>query len=109
MTSYGLPAGISLQFMVATIVAMGLVNLALRVLPFFFGRYFSGNIMQMLGLTMPVGVMVVLTVYTVSSAQLVPALLALAVTIGLHLWRKSPALSILLGTAVYVVLVNLVW
>lgn len=34
--------------------------------------------------------------------------LALAVTVGLHLWRRNSALSILAGTALYVLLVNVI-
>ena len=34
--------------------------------------------------------------------------LALAVTVILHLWRRNAAVSILVGTALYVVLVNVV-
>lgn len=61
----------------------------------------------------PVGVMTVLVVYTLASALdapggLAPALIAGAVTLALHAWRRSSGLSILAGTAVYMLLVNVV-
>ena len=38
-----------------------------------------------------------------------PEAIAVAVTAGLHLWRRSTLLSILAGTAVYMLLVQLVF
>lgn len=52
--------------------------------------------------------MVILVVYTLRETQFtaapygVPELGALALTIGLHLWRRSALLSILAGTLSYV-------
>ena len=45
--------------------------------------------------------------YVVSLA--VYAALSVTVTAGLHLWRRSTLLSILAGTAVYMLLVQLVF
>ena len=65
-------------------------------------------------LKMPVGVMTVLVVYTIGEATDSPggvaaALLASALTLGLHAWRRSPGLSIFTGTLAYMALVNLVF
>ena len=38
-----------------------------------------------------------------------PEAIAVTVTAGLHLWRRSTLLSILAGTAVYMLLVQLVF
>ena len=60
---------------------------------------------------MPAGVMLILLVYSLPDlapsepSSLIP-LVALAVTIGLHLWRRNPLLSILAGTVVHVVLAS---
>lgn len=57
---------------------------------------------------MPVGVMVILAVYTLRTFnqnvpdQAWPTMLALAVTVVLHLWRRNILLSIVGGTAVHV-------
>ena len=59
---------------------------------------------------MPVGVMVVLVLYTFTSSDqpVWAGVLVGFVTLALHAWRRSPALSILAGTGLYVALVNLV-
>ncbi len=56
------------------------------------------------------GLMVILVVYTLRHTQLrdvnaaLPTTAALAVRVGLHLWRRNAVLSILAGTAVSVAL-----
>lgn len=111
-------------YVLISLLVMGSVTVALRWAPFAFIRVLRGSeLVRFLGVTMPVGVMVALVAYTlVDRMGLVgdagagsgdpggwwAAPVALAVTIGLHLWRHSAALSILAGTAVYVVLVNVV-
>ena len=65
-----------------------------------------------MGVTMPVGVMSVLVVYTLAgygAAGLVPGLLAIAFTLLVHVWRRRPAVSILAGTVFYMGLVNFVF
>lgn len=58
--------------------------------------------------------MTVLVAYTVighvhSPAHLTSALVALAATLLLHRWKRRADLSIFAGTALYMVLVNLVF
>lgn len=66
-----------------------------------------------LSVHMPVGVMVMLALYTLRAAPQAPAaellwvLLAVAVTVGLQLWRGHALTSILVGTAVYVTLMSI--
>jgi branched-subunit amino acid transport protein AzlD len=54
--------------------------------------------------------MVILLAYTLRSlpltgpVQALPDILALAATVGLHLWRRNAVLSILGGTAIHVAL-----
>ena len=61
---------------------------------------------------MPLGVMVILLAYTLRKLPLadpvraLPDILALAITLGLHLWRRNAVLSILGGTASYVALAS---
>lgn len=107
-------------YVLAALFAMGAVTVALRALPFAFVRTLKGSpLFEFLGTTMPVGVMVALVVYTVfgrlglsgeggdpGAAWAVPV--ALLVTIGLHWWRRNTVASIFVGTALYMVLVNLV-
>ncbi|PRC47818.1 branched-chain amino acid ABC transporter, partial [Mycobacterium sp. ITM-2017-0098] len=66
-----------------------------------------------LSLHMPVGVMVILAIYTLrtvagdTGAQLVWLVVAVAVTSALHVWRGHALLSIMFGTTCYVTLMSL--
>ncbi|MFC3849537.1 AzlD domain-containing protein [Corynebacterium hansenii] len=112
-------------YVLVSLLVMGAVTVALRWAPFAFIRVLRGSeLVRFLGVTMPVGVMVALVAYTlVGRMGLVggdgaggggdpggwwAAPLALAATVALHLWRRNAAVSILVGTALYVVLVNVV-
>lgn len=111
----GLPAGVTPGMVWAVLLPVAVVTIALRALPFAFKRLLRGSpLLDFLGVAMPVGVMTVLVVYAVSGASearggVLAALIAAAVTLGLHAWRRSMALTILAGTACYVVLVNWVF
>ncbi|WP_312715787.1 branched-chain amino acid transporter permease [Corynebacterium flavescens] len=100
---------------VAVLLPIAVVTVLLRQLPFSFVRVLKeSQLIGLLGITMPVGVMTVLVVYTLRSQAELPggvaaACLAAAVTAALHLWRRHSALSIFGGTAFYMVLVNLVF
>ncbi|WP_454777727.1 branched-chain amino acid transporter permease [Georgenia muralis] len=98
-----------------TLLVIFAVTYALRLAPFLLLRRAGGSrAVAYLGRTMPLGVMAVLVVYTLSEVDLtaaphgVPELVAVAVTAGLHLWRRNALLSIVAGTGVYVGLVALV-
>ena len=98
----------------ALAVIMG-VTFALRAVPFaVVAPLRSSALVHYLGARMPVGIMLILAVYTLRNvsfapASLVPAGVALAVTVGLHLWRSHALLSIVGGTAVFMVLQNWVF
>ena len=61
---------------------------------------------------MPAGILLVLVVHTLGDVDpttltsVVPVVLALAVTVALHLWRGSLTLNIFAGTAVHVLLTS---
>jgi branched-subunit amino acid transport protein AzlD len=61
---------------------------------------------------MPLGVMVILVVYSLRDlpladhAHALPDILALTATLAPHLWRRNAVLSILGGTAVHVALTS---
>lgn len=111
----GLPEGVDLTNTLLILGGIGVVTVILRALPFAAMRYFRESaLVAWLGIAMPVGVMTVLVLYTLVGASENPggvgaALIAVAFTVVLHLWRRSATLSILLGTVVYVVLVNWVF
>ena len=112
---YGLPEGVTLTQVFAVLIPIGVITLALRWLPFMFVSALRGNqFFALLGRMMPVGVMTVLVVYTLFGQVGAPggvpaALLGVAVTLGLHAWRRDSGLSILGGTLAYMGLVNFVF
>ena len=81
---------------------------------------FSGGrrlpkVVEDLGRLLLPAMMGLLVVYSLRNTQLLtgshglPEAIAVAVTAGLHLWKRSTLLSILAGTAVYMLLVQLVF
>lgn len=108
----GLPEGVDLRNTLLILGGVFLVTVVLRALPFAAMRFFRESaLVAWLGIAMPVGVMVVLVMFTLVGSSDRPggvgaALIAVAVTVALHLWKRSATWSILLGTALYVVLVN---
>lgn len=85
------------------------VTYLLRLAPFLALRRLGDSpLVAFLGRTMPLGVMLVLVVYTVRDVDLtaapfgLPELAGVAVTAGLHLWRRNALLSIVAGTLTYV-------
>jgi len=89
------------------------ITWALRALPFAaLAPLRASRVVKYLGLHMPVGVMVILAIYTLrtlaseTKVQVLWLILAVAVTAGLHVWRNSALLSILVGTACYVTLMT---
>ncbi|AWB84951.1 branched-chain amino acid transporter permease [Corynebacterium liangguodongii] len=111
----GLPDGVTLSMVAAVLIPVGVVTVVLRALPFSFVRALDGSpLVGFLGRLMPVGVMVVLVVYTVVTAAGSPggplaSLVAAAITLAVHAWRRSPALSIFAGTGAYMLMVNAVF
>ncbi|GAA3359972.1 branched-chain amino acid transporter permease [Saccharopolyspora gregorii] len=97
-------------YLVAVVAVCAAVTWGVRALPFAaLAPLRDSELVRHLGQRMPVGVMVVLAVYTVhgtTAPEVAPVGLALAATLGLHLWRGNALLSILGGTAVHVLLVS---
>ena len=85
-----------------------------RFLPFlvFSPRRETPRYIQYLGKALPCAIFGMLVVYCLKNVSLfsgshgLPELIAIAVTIALHLWRKQMLLSIAGGTACYMVLVQ---
>ncbi len=83
-----MPAGVSLSMVAAVLLPICVVTLLLRELPFSFIKALKGSqFIGLLGMTMPVGVMTVLVVYTVYGQKEAPggilaALIGVAITAG---------------------------
>jgi branched-subunit amino acid transport protein AzlD len=95
------------------VVVSSAVTWALRALPFAaLAPLRESRAVTYLSVHMPVGVMVILAIYTLrtvageTGTQLLWLAVAVAVTSGLHLWRGQALLSILVGTTCYVALMS---
>ena len=97
-------------YLLAGLGVMFLVTLALRSAPFLaLTRLRDSGVVRYLGSTMPAGVMVVLVVYTLrdTTTELgswAPAAVALTLTLAAHVAFRRAAVSIVLGTATYMLL-----
>lgn len=103
----------STQYLIVVVVVAALITYALRAIPFAVSAPLQkSGLMRYLADRMPVGVLVILTVYTIRDvdvldlASVIPVAAGLLVTAGLHLWRDSMLLSIAGGTATYVLLMS---
>ena len=101
----------------AIILAVSLGTQMTRWLPFllFPESKQPPKVVLYLGKVLPPAMMGLLVVYSLRNTDILsgrhglPEAIAVTVTAGLHLWRRSTLLSILAGTAVYMLLVQLVF
>jgi branched-subunit amino acid transport protein AzlD len=100
-------------YLIAATATMAAVTFALRSLPFAALRPLRGSrLVSYLGRHLPAGVMVILAVSTLRGLDFgeapygLPEAAALTVTVAVHLWRGNAVLSIMGGTALYVLLVD---
>lgn len=97
------------------IAVMSIVTIALRALPFLvFGKKTPAYILY-LGKVLPPAIIGMLVIYCLKDISFAsapfgaPELIAAASVVGIHIWRRNSLLSILTGTAVYMVLIQLVF
>ena len=102
-------------YVLSAVLVSAAVTWTLRAAPFaMLAPLRHSELLAYIGDRMPVGVMVILAAYTLRDTDPVvltsvgPAALALAITIGLHLWRGSMTLSIFAGTAAYVLVTSVI-
>ena len=102
---------------VVTIAMCVLATVLTRFLPFliFSPRRPTPKYIQYLGRVLPGAIFAMLVVYCLKNVSFVtysfgiPELLGIAVTVGLHLWKRQMLLSIAGGTIAYMLLVLLVF
>ncbi len=104
---------INSTYALGVIGAMAAVTFGLRALPFLAARWLQKHDkVMLLGRFLPLAVMTLLLLHTMAgSAQQNPSgpwteIAAVALTVALQWWRKQALLSILSGTALYVLLRN---
>ncbi|MER6077446.1 AzlD domain-containing protein [Streptomyces sp. NPDC001833] len=100
------------RYLLSAVAVSAAVTWALRALPFtVLASLRASRTVRCLGARMPAGVMVILFVYCLrdlplTQPRVTAPLAALAVTVGLHLWRRNALLSIIGGTVVSVALAS---
>lgn len=100
-------------YLIAAVLVAAGTTWTLRAAPFLMlARVQHSELLTFVGQRMPVGIMLILTAYTVRRVAFdrpsaaAPVVVALTVTVGLHLWRRNATLSIFAGTAVSVALAS---
>ena len=95
------------------IAAMALTTMALRFLPFLvFGKK-TPEYISYLGRVLPQAIIALLVVYCLRDVSVtsrpygIPELISAGFVVGMQVWKRNAVLSILLGTAVYMVLIRI--
>ncbi len=97
------------------IATMAAVTMLTRFLPFIVFRRHTPAYVSYLGRVLPAAIIGMLVVYCLKDISLVaypfglPELLAAACVVVMQVWRRNSLVSILAGTVVYMVLVQLVF
>ena len=99
------------------IVVAGAVTLLIRFLPFliFNGKRETPPYIIYLGKVLPYAIMGMLVIYCLSgisftaAANFLPELIACAVVVLAHVWKRNTLLSIISGTVCYMLLVQFVF
>ena len=99
------------------IIVCALVTMLTRFLPFLiFGeKRKTPDIVTYLGSVLPFAIMGMLVVYCLKDVAFLtapygaPELIAIAITAGLHIWRRNSLLSIGVGTVSYMLLVQFIF
>lgn len=100
-------------YVIAVIVAMGLVTFAIRALPFVAAQWLQKHpLVTRLGRFSPLAIMTLLLLHSLVGSALEhaagpwPELIAVSLVVLLQWWWRNPLLSILAGTALYVAMRN---
>ena len=100
---------------VVLVVTMSVVTILLRALPFLVFRRRTPKYISYLGRVLPAAIIGMLVVYCLKDISIhtrpfgIPELAAAALTVGAQIWKRNALISILAGTAVYMVLIQLVF
>ena len=102
--------------MILIIAICGICTFLTRIIPFLiFGNREVPKPVTYLGKVLPMSVMTILVIYCIKDIQFtslsgfIPTVAGIAVTALLHLWKKNTFLSIVCGTVVYMILIQLVF
>ena len=100
----------------ATLIAvMAAVTMLLRWLPFLIFHKHTPSYILYLGKVLPAAIIGMLVIYCLKDVDVLrspyglPELMAGAATVGIHVWKRNSLVSILYGTIVYMILIQLVF
>ena len=97
------------------VAVMALVTMLTRFLPFLVFRKETPPYITYLGKVLPPAIIGMLVIYCLKDISLIqaphglPELIAAACVVGLQAWKRNSLVSILAGTLIYMVLVQLVF
>ncbi|MEI7884641.1 MAG: AzlD domain-containing protein [Clostridia bacterium] len=102
--------------LILAIFSMAIVIFLTRAIPFiFYYKKTPPKAILYLGANLPPAMMVIITVYSLKDVAwmqfsgILPTLLAIVTVVTLHLWKRNYLLSIIIGTLVYMFLVQLIF
>lgn len=104
---------IDVKYSLFLIVIMSLVTQVIRFLPFAVFAKGTPKPILYLGRVLPPAIMAMLVVYCLRNTSFtgknhgIPEMVSVALVIGLHKWKHSTLLSIIGGTACYMLLVQM--
>ena len=106
-----------LKYSALIVAVIAAVTILLRFIPFlvFGGKRKTPEIITYLGKVLPYAIMGMLVVFCLKNVSPlnyphgIPELIACAVVVVLHIWKRNTLLSIIGGTACYMVLIQLVF
>lgn len=102
-------------YILCSVLVMAAVTALTRFLPFWVFSRRVPSWVQYLGKVLPFAVIGMLVVYCFKSISVavypfgIPELIAVAAVVLLHVWKRSTLLSVFAGTALYMVLIQLVF
>ncbi len=97
------------------IAVMAIVTMLLRFLPFIIFTKNTPEYISYLGKVLPAALIGMLVIYCLKDVSItaaphgLPELIAALSVVGLHVWKRNSLLSILAGTVIYMLLVQLVF
>ncbi len=108
---------LSIKQTVIVVLVAAVCTFATRLFPFalFGGKKEVPKFVRYLGDILPTAIIGVLIVYCLKDFTggdinvILPQIIAVALTAGVHLWRKNTLLSIAVGTIGYMLLINFVF
>lgn len=107
----------SMEHSILIIVVCALTTIFTRALPFaiFGGKKEIPETVQYLGKILPCAIMAVLVVYCLKGINILvgnhglPEMISVIVVAVLHIWKKNTLLSIGVGTALYMLLIQVIF